>query len=177
MTDSVFEPPHGQRWFVWGMPLSGKTSLGKKLRKIVPFPVLDLDTELETFSQKSIADMFAHQGEAAFRALETHLLHAIADRHPEFVLVTGGGTPCFEDNAAFMKEQGTCLFMNTPLDELLARTTGASAKRPLLNDSPETRLRELYARRLPVYRTAHAEFFSEAEAIRFFTAYFSRSFS
>lgn len=172
MTDSAFEPPHTRRWYVWGMPLSGKTSLGKKLRKVAPFPVFDLDAELENRTGKSVTDIFATEGEAAFRERETRLLQEITQIHPEFLLVTGGGTPCFGHNAAWMKEQGTCLFMHTALDELVSRSQTASANRPLLQGNSEARLRVLYTQRLPVYQTAHAEFFSEAEALRFFTLIF-----
>eukprot|EP01031_Cornospumella_fuschlensis_P048944 gene48944-59925_t len=52
------------------MPLSGKTSLGKKLRKIVPFPVFDLDAELETFTQKSIAAIFFQYSQKQLDSLD-----------------------------------------------------------------------------------------------------------
>ena len=154
------------------MPLSGKTSLGKKLRKLLPFPVFDLDALLEEGSGKTIPELFATEGETRFRKRETERLKVLTEQHPEFLLVTGGGTPCFMDNAAYMKAQGTCLFMHTALDELLTRSRSAASDRPLLQGDSEERLRTLYAQRLPVYETAHAEFFSEAEAIRYFTAYF-----
>lgn len=168
MTDSAFEPPHARRWYVWGMPLSGKTSLGKKLRRLLPFPVFDLDALLEEDTGKTIAELFASEGETRFRERETRLLRHMTAQTPEFLLVTGGGTPCFAHNDVYMKEQGTCLFMHTAPEELLIRSRAAAAKRPLLQNHPEERLRTLYTQRLPVYRTAHAEFFSEAEAIRFF---------
>lgn len=167
LTDSVFDPAAPGRWFIWGMPLSGKTSLGKKLKKILPFPVFDLDAELEKRTQKTVSRLFAEEGEAAFRRQESALLREIAADHPRVLVVTGGGTPCFAGNAAWMLDSGTCLFMHTSMQEIVRRAA-VSAGRPLLDDDPPARLAELYAVRLPVYRTAHAEFFSEAEALAFF---------
>jgi len=167
LTDSAFDPPYPRRWFVWGMPLSGKTSLGKKLKKILP-AVFDLDKELEKRLQKTVPEIFAQEGEAYFRAQETRLLREIEAGHREFLVITGGGTPCFHGNAEWMLSHGTCLFMHTPLAVVIHRAQTADHGRPLLPDDPEQRLTELYRQRLPTYETAHAEFVAEAEALRFF---------
>lgn len=167
LTDSAFDPPHTQRWFVWGMPLSGKTSLGKKLKKILPV-VFDLDKELEKRLQKTIPEIFAQSGEAYFREEETRLLREIVETYPQFLVITGGGTPCFHRNDGWMLANGTCLFMHTPLSVIITRAQTVVAGRPLLQGNAEERLTELYRQRLPVYETAHAEFVSEADAVRFF---------
>lgn len=168
MTDSAFEPPRADRWFLWGMPLSGKTSLGKKLRKRLPYPVFDLDAELEKRFGKTVTEIFATEGEPHFREAEAALLQEIVTGTPSFLIVTGGGTPCHGNNADFMLANGTCLFLHTPLERIVERSTTARADRPLLAGNAESRLRELYAARLPQYARAHAEFYAEAEALLFF---------
>lgn len=167
LRDSAFEPLYEKRWFVWGMPLSGKSSLGKKLRKLLPFPVFDLDAEIEKETGKSIPEIFANEGEEAFRHIEKELLYKITENNVDFLLVTGGGTPCFGDNAGFMLNNGNCLFMDTALDEILKRAK-ASSGRPLLEGNTGERLTNLHAQRLPIYQTAHAVFYSEKEALQYF---------
>jgi shikimate kinase len=168
LTDSAFNPPSKDRWFIWGMPLSGKTSLGKKLKKIVPFPVLDLDKELEKRYGKTVTEIFGTEGESSFRKKETELLEQIIKENTRFVVIAGGGTPCYENNGQLMLSTGNCIFMHTAMDEILKRSQEMNADRPLLANNPQERLLELYEKRLPVYQKAHAEFFSEKEGLDYF---------
>lgn len=167
LTDLAFNPPHHNRWYIWGMPLSGKTSLGKKLKKRLPFNVFDLDAEIEKTVGKSIAEIFASSGEVAFRNMEREMLHTITENNNEFLLVVGGGTPCVGNNAEFMLQNGNCLFMHTSLDEILKRSQ-SSGGRPLIVNNPTEKLIQLYNERLPVYQQANAVFYSEKEALEYF---------
>ena len=167
LTDSAFKPLYTNRWFIWGMPLSGKTSLGKKLKKLVSFPVYDLDKELEHKWSKTIHELFEQEGEASFRQKEADALRELVTNNPEFIIVVGGGTPCHLENDTYMLRQGNCLFMNTSLDEIKKRTEH-SGDRPLLQGNAQEHIQTLYKKRLPIYQTAHAEFFSEKEGTSFF---------
>jgi len=168
LTDSAFNPPSFGRWFIWGMPLSGKTSLGKKLKKIISFPVFDLDKELEKRFQKTVPEIFETEGEEAFRKKETEMLWSIIKDNPTFIIIAGGGTPCYENNDQLMLSAGNCIFMHTSMDEILRRSKEMDMDRPLLATNPQKRLSELYKNRLPVYQKAHAEFFSEKEGLDYF---------
>ena len=169
LTDSEFKPPYTERWFLWGMPLSGKTSLGKKLKKILPFPIIDLDKEIETQTGKSISSIFEERGEVAFRKLESEVLERLLVQNQAFFLITGGGTPCQISNLDLMLQNGTCLFLDTQLAVLLERLNSASEnQRPLLLHQPEEKLQQLYSERYSVYQKAHAYCNSEAEALLYF---------
>lgn len=169
LTDSEFRPPFTERWFLWGMPLSGKSSLGKKLKKIVSFPVIDLDKEIEIQTGKSIPALFEDRGEAAFRKLESEVLERLTVQNQSFFMITGGGTPCQVSNLDLMLQNGTCLFLDTQLSVLVERLSSVSEhQRPLLMHQPEERLKQLYAERYPVYQMAHAYCNSEAEALMYF---------
>jgi len=167
LTDSAFNPPLDGRWFIWGMPLSGKTSLGKKLKKIVSFPVFDLDRELEKRYGKTVTAIFETEGEASFRKKETELLQELIHSNPQFMIVAGGGTPCYGNNDQLMLAAGNCIFMHTSMDEILKRSQEIH-NRPLLAVNPQERLLELYRKRLPIYQKAHGEFFSEKEGLDYF---------
>lgn len=149
------------------MPLSGKSSLGKKLKKQLSFPVFDLDAEIEKSIGKTVSEIFEKEGEARFREIESNLLHNLVNSHPQFLVVVGGGTPCYQDNASFMLENGNCLFMHTSIDEILKRSQTIT-NRPLLQEEPQRKLKALYEQRLSIYQKAHAEFFSEKEALLYF---------
>lgn len=169
LTDSEFNPPYTERWFLWGMPLSGKSSLGKKLKKILPFPIIDLDNEIETQTGKSVSAIFEESGEVEFRKLESEVLERLLVQNQAFFMITGGGTPCQISNLDLMLQNGTCLFLDTQLSVLLERLSSASEnQRPLLLYQPEEMLQNLFSERYSVYQKAHAYCKSEAEALMYF---------
>lgn len=169
LSDSAYKPLFVNRWFIWGMPFSGKSSLGKKLKKVVPFQVFDLDAEIERTLGKTTAEIFSEMGEDYFRQKETDTLRELVARHDSFLLVSGGGTPCFWGNDEFMLSQGNCLFMDTSLAELKKRALGQETTRPLLKGDAGQRIGELYVLRREIYQKAHATFASEKEGIAFFS--------
>lgn len=165
-----------ERWFLWGMPLSGKSSLGKKIRSRLPFPVFDLDKEIESRSGRSIPDIFEREGEAGFRELEADILRNIVRENEAFLLICGGGTPCFSDNASLMNREGRTVFLDVSLEEILARAARATEERPLLAgiDGGE-RLKKMAEVRRMFYEQAHLAAFSEKEILDCFLRWFSRS--
>ena len=72
---------------------SGKTTLGLKLSYLLRMPVEDTDKMIERQEGRSISEIFADDGEAYFRELETEVLHKCGSRKYEYILSVGGGTP------------------------------------------------------------------------------------
>jgi shikimate kinase len=145
--------------FLIGLPGSGKTTLGRQLAAHYGWPFLDLDVEIEKQAGRSIAALFAAKGEAGFRAVEAAVLRAALEQQPApFVLATGGGTPCFHDNMALLKQHGFTLWLDVPVDVIVARLPATeSAKRPLLATTDgdiARRLRETLAARIRFYEHA-----------------------
>lgn len=143
--------------FLLGFMGSGKTFWGLRLAKRLDLPFVDLDLALQTGENRSIGKIFEENGESGFRVLELEYLHRMAQLTP-CVLATGGGTPCFFDNMAWMNAHGTTVYLKTPVDVLLARLRLDQTVRPLLQGVPEhdleAHISRLLAQREPVYEQA-----------------------
>ena len=107
---------------------------------------------------RSISEIFAKEGEEYFRKREREILHEICNETDEFVLATGGGTPCFFDNMDYMNQEGTTVFLNTSSLVIVDRLKRQRTNRPLLamysDDELEFFVREHLESRLPFYLKA-----------------------
>ena len=133
---------------------SGKTTVGKVLADFLGCPFMDLDDLVVKKAGKSIPDIFAQDGEPAFRELEARLLRQTVAKYAEStaVLALGGGAVLAPASAALLREKTVCIYLRATLDTLLARLAGETAGRPLADDSLADRL----ASREPIYEeTAH----------------------
>ena len=129
-----------------GMPSSGKTTIGKALAEKLGKTFVDLDEEIVRRAGKSIPDIFAQEGEAAFRRLETEAA-AEAAKHTGQVISCGGGIVKTPGNARLLRQNGPVLWICRPLEAL---TVGGG--RPL--SSSREALEKMEAERLPLYRAA-----------------------
>ena len=120
------------KYFIVGYMASGKSTFGKELAKDKGLPFLDLDECVESREGRSISEIFAKEGEEYFRKREREILHEICNEADEFVLATGGGTPCFFDNMDYMNQEGTTVFLNTSPLVIVDRLKRQRANRPLL---------------------------------------------
>lgn len=128
--------PELQRLYLIGMPGAGKTTLGRGLAVAYELPFLDLDEEIVRREGRSVADIFAAEGEDYFREREAAVLREV-QQHGRFVLATGGGTPCFHHNLEALLADGPVLYLEVPVAELAARILAAAAHRPLLAGLPD----------------------------------------
>ena len=146
------------KYFIVGYMASGKSTFGKELAKDKGLPFLDLDECVESREGRSISEIFAKEGEEYFRKRERKILHEICNEADEFVLATGGGTPCFFDNMDYMNQAGTTVFLNTSPLVIVDRLKRQRADRPLLamysDDELEFFVREHLESRLSFYLKA-----------------------
>ena len=145
--------------FLIGMPGSGKTTLGQQLATHLQLPLIDLDEEIVEAAGKSIKAIFEQEGENYFRTLESELLKKNTDTQPNFVMATGGGTPCFFDNMDAMKKAGVVVFLNTSLQTIQNRLAGQEiTKRPLMKDVDLNQFiisfQTKFEQRMPIYLQA-----------------------
>ena len=129
---------------------TGKTTVGREVARRLDCPFVDMDAEIEARAGKSIPRIFAEDGEAAFRQMETALceeLHARPSTRPlgfqktlrvspalSLVIATGGGTLVDPANRALMMDSGTVVCLTCAVDEILRRVEGAgNPDRPLLD--------------------------------------------
>ncbi|WP_151086702.1 shikimate kinase [Hymenobacter baengnokdamensis] len=118
--------------YLIGLPGSGKTTLGSQLAARYGRGFLDLDAEIVARAGRSVPAIFEAEGEDGFRKREAAALRAVAARPEALVVATGGGTPCFHDNLAVLRNSGFLLWLDVPLPELVRRLAASSNRRPLL---------------------------------------------
>lgn len=137
--------------FLVGPMGAGKTTIGRQLARLLKRDFHDSDREIEQRTGVGIPLIFELEGEAGFRARERGMIDELT-LLPNIVLATGGGAILDPDNRRRLSERGTVVYLETSVDQQLART-GRDRNRPLLQtENPRRRLEELLAVRDPLYR-------------------------
>lgn len=137
--------------YLVGFMGTGKTTVGRAAGQKLGFQVLDSDHEIERLQGKTIPDIFAQDGEPAFRAMERAFIES---GHPaqRTLVACGGGLVVQPGMLALLKSKGVVVCLHASLETILARTA-RHRNRPLLAvDDPEERIRTLYAAREPIYK-------------------------
>lgn len=151
------------KYFLVGYMACGKTRRGREMAKEQGIRFIDLDAYIVDRERRTISAIFAEEGERGFRKLETRYLHEVCELYKDFVLSTGGGAPCFNDNMAYMNDQGHTIFLNTDLDTIVDRLIRGKHKRPIVSKMKDEEIREFVCRhlqeRLPYYTQAKETFF------------------
>ncbi|WP_375578393.1 shikimate kinase [Marivirga tractuosa] len=152
------------RYFLIGLPGSGKSHWGKIWSEKLKVPYFDLDEIIQNNEGESISDIFKNEGEDYFRNLETFYLNKLIDNYTALLLSTGGGTPCFNDNINLMNNKGLSIFLNPSIEENAARIwkPDKGNQRPMFNncnslDDVQNLLNGLKNKRLSFYKKAKIE--------------------
>lgn len=134
---------------------SGKSTVGKNLSRIGGYAFVDTDEMIERQQGRTINDIFAQEGEAAFRDMETALLKQfIRDGERGLVIATGGGMPVREENRTLLRQLGAVFYLQAAPETIYNRLKG-DTKRPLLRCAdPLARIRQMLAERGPAYEAA-----------------------
>ncbi len=117
---------------------TGKTTVGRAVAEQLGRPFVDMDQVIEERAGRSIADIFAHEGEAAFRAIEAELCRELADQG-DLVIATGGGALVDIDNRQVLASTGLVICLTADVETILGRLEDVT-DRPLL-DAPDRRAR------------------------------------
>lgn len=135
-----------------GLMGSGKTTVGKKVAKLLGRPFVDADVELEARTGRSVADWFEVDGEASFRSAEADLLASLLDDGQPWVIGAGGGVVVAERNREALSRPGvTTVYLHGDVPFLASRAK-AKPHRPLLTGDPAEVLGRLYDERDGWYR-------------------------
>ncbi len=136
---------------------SGKSTAGKRLAKHAGLQFIDLDKYIEERNCRSVVQIFAREGEEAFRKKERKALEEVSE-FDRVVVATGGGTPCFFDNMELMNRTGITLFIDLEAEVLARRLSVSKTVRPLIRGKSGEELAlyiaESLARRRPWYEKA-----------------------
>ena len=137
-----------------GLSGSGKTAAGEGAAKQLDASVVDIDRQIETAAGKSIAEIFAEDGEAAFRDAERAAVARALEGEPA-ILVPGGGWAAQPGNLEQVTRNVFIICLNTSPAEAARRLAGTKA-RPLLQGDPEAILEAQLAERETWYDQADA---------------------
>lgn len=131
---------------------SGKTTVGRILADALGCPFLDLDGIIEKKAGRSIRDIFAADGESAFRRMEKQALEQTVAKYAEntAVLALGGGTVTVPGAVSLLQEKTVCIYLEADFETLQDRLSGQADARPLAQPGMDSLLTE----RRPLYETA-----------------------
>jgi len=137
--------------FLVGFMAAGKTTVARALAGRLGWRVEDVDQLIEARERRTVADIFARQGEPYFRAVEREILHLLLPlRH--VVVATGGGTFVDPDNRGAMNRDGLTVWLDVPFEEVLGRLP-LDGRRPLAAD--RSQMERLFTTRQLAYAHAH----------------------
>jgi 3-dehydroquinate synthase len=136
--------------FFYGPPGCGKSTIGRILAQNLDRPFFDLDGEIETHSGRAIPEIFAAQGEPAFRELENREIERLLTIQ-EAVIALGGGALTTPATRALAEARGRIICLNATPEVLLARVQADAIQRPLLAGDAAAKLSDLLDRRADHY--------------------------
>ena len=129
---------------------AGKSTLSQALARRLGWRAEDIDALIEARERRTVAEIFAREGEPYFRSIERQVIWSLLPlRHA--VVATGGGTFVDPENRAAIKADGVSVWIDVPLDVLLARIP-ADGRRPLASDRIQMAM--LYETRRLAYQQA-----------------------
>lgn len=132
----------------------GKTSVGLKLSYRLRRSVVDTDKEIEREEKRSIADIFATDGEEYFRDKETACLRKLLKSTGSQIISVGGGLPLREENRKLLHELGRVFYLRASADTVYERLKHDTTRPLLQGDDPRTRITTLLDERDAFYMEA-----------------------
>src|SRR5207237_4286807 len=130
----------------------GKTTVGRLLAQQLGYGFVDTDNVIVQSAGKSINEIFADEGEVAFRQLESDVLAQVC-AFTKLTIATGGGIVLRRENWGYL-HHGLIVWLDAPV-EIIYRRLAEDTTRPLLQDAdPKGKLRSLLEQRTPLYSQA-----------------------
>jgi len=145
----------GRSIFLVGPMGSGKTAVGRQLARRLGYRFVDSDAEIERRTGVDIPFIFEKEGEAGFRLREREAVDELTGQGG-IVLATGGGAVLAEESRQRLAERGVVVYLETTVDQQLARTRHGRHRPLLYTEDPRGRLESLMGEREPLYRSIAA---------------------
>jgi shikimate kinase len=133
-----------------GMMGSGKTTVGRRVAEALGRPFFDSDAAIEARTGRTVAQIFADEGEPAFRDLEVQVLFEMLGSREPAVIAAAGGTVIDPENRLIMKREATVVWLRAD-PEVLAERVRSGDHRPLLEDDALATLTTLARQRRSLY--------------------------
>lgn len=153
-----------------GFMATGKSTLGAEVSRALGVPFVDTDAVLAAQTGRSVAELFAGEGEARFRELEAELvMPLLADPSPK-VIAFGGGTVTIPAVRHAALEAATVVTLSASPESIVARVVDLTGRPNLGRSSPLSRTRDLLALRREAYAECHATIDTEGRSVAELTA-------
>ncbi len=135
--------------FLAGYMGSGKSTIGPLLANKLSCTFLDFDSYIESNEGKTISQIFEEKGEIYFRKIEsTHLEKLVNSTDSKIVVALGGGTPCYGNNLAHLKNaKSKMVYLNWNYKKLAKTLWEAREHRPLIKTIESYEVLEDYIRK------------------------------
>lgn len=152
---TLLEQLQGVNIYLIGMMGSGKTTIGQLLAKQLGYRFVDTDDLITKATHQSISDIFATEGEEAFREIESQVLSQLC-AYQKFVIATGGGIILKKMNWSYLRH-GIIIWLNVPIEELYNRLKEDTTRPLLQHPNPLKQLQTLLEQRNLLYAQADLE--------------------
>ncbi|MFC7048014.1 shikimate kinase [Emcibacter nanhaiensis] len=136
-----------------GLMGAGKTTVGMRLARRLGIPFMDSDAEIEVAAGHSVSEIFEKYGEQDFRDGERKVINRLITG-PHIVLGTGGGAFMDADTRRTLKDKAITVWLRADVELLVERTSRRDTRPLLKQGDPRQILRDLAAKRYPVYAEA-----------------------
>lgn len=150
----VAPPVVGRHIVLVGLMGSGKTTVGRSLARRLDRPFVDSDELVESRTGRRVRDIFEHEGEASFRAIEREVLaEALSAPEPAVIAAAGGAVLAGENREALRRSGAPIVWLRAEPAVLVDRVapSAATGHRPLLGDDPGRALAEMARTRAALY--------------------------
>lgn len=133
-----------------GLPGSGKSTIGRRLAKAMGLSLIDTDAEIERRTGRSVAEIFAEDGEPGFRRIEEEVIRQALNDHDGILSLGGGAVTSPGVRKAL--DGHTVVYLEITATEGIRRTGGSTVRPLLAGPDRAEKYREITAARTPLYR-------------------------
>jgi XRE family transcriptional regulator, aerobic/anaerobic benzoate catabolism transcriptional regulator len=138
-----------------GLRGAGKSTVGKKVARLLGWKFVELDKEIEREAGMSLAELFALHGEAHYRTLEHRVLVSLLTADAPIVVATGGGIVTHNESYNLLKQRAHTVWLKATPQEHWDRVLAQGDQRPMHQRArARAELEELYSERAPLYAQA-----------------------
>lgn len=132
----------------------GKTTVGRRLARALGLAFKDADREIELSAGRSVSDIFADFGEAAFREGERKVISRLLTEEAPMVLALGGGAFIDPDTRALIQDKAISIWLQADLETLMGRVSKRNTRPLLRTGDARDVMTRLLAERSPIYAEA-----------------------
>jgi shikimate kinase len=143
---------------------TGKTAVGRHLAAELHIPFIDVDSTISKKAGKSIQDIFASEGEPAFRSLESDVIAELA-KHDKTVIATGGGALLSAKNRENLQKSGVLVCLRARMGTLLERLKDDPTRPLLSGENLASKIERLMKERQAVYSLCPVQIDTDGKTI------------